>query len=226
MATHSSVLAWRIPGTGEPGGLPSMRSHRVGHDWSDLADLLTRSVCVMQEKLQFPWGSAPGVGGGGSPPLGGGPPLPVRLRILSVDYNSQDASSCRSRRSTSCRGVSWATVAPRVQEKLKMGGVCGLRGKLLGAAYFFRSHKTFADLQQSVLVRGCLDLWCARAWLLNWEKGLSGTCTGGPGLRWSSPSALPWSCPTSLRGRGRGWQSWVFLEWWIVFFNLYIFAGN
>ena len=35
MATHSSVLAWRIPGTGEPGGLPSMGSHRVGHDWSD-----------------------------------------------------------------------------------------------------------------------------------------------------------------------------------------------
>ena len=37
MATHSSVLAWRIPGTGEPGGLPSMGSHRIGHDWSDLA---------------------------------------------------------------------------------------------------------------------------------------------------------------------------------------------
>ena len=37
MATHSSVLAWRIPGTAEPGGLPSMGSHRVGHDWSDLA---------------------------------------------------------------------------------------------------------------------------------------------------------------------------------------------
>ena len=32
MATHSSVLAWRIPGIGEPGGLPSMGSHRVGHD--------------------------------------------------------------------------------------------------------------------------------------------------------------------------------------------------
>ena len=32
MATHSGVLAWRIPGTGEPGGLPSMGSHRVGHD--------------------------------------------------------------------------------------------------------------------------------------------------------------------------------------------------
>ena len=37
MATHSSVLAWRIPGTGEPGGLPSMGSHRVGHGGSDLA---------------------------------------------------------------------------------------------------------------------------------------------------------------------------------------------
>ena len=35
-ATHSSVLAWRIPGTGQAGGLPSMGSHRVRHDWSDL----------------------------------------------------------------------------------------------------------------------------------------------------------------------------------------------
>ena len=37
MATHSSVLAWRIPGIGEPDGLPSMGSHRVGHNCSDLA---------------------------------------------------------------------------------------------------------------------------------------------------------------------------------------------
>ena len=37
MAPHSSTLAWRIPGTVEPGGLPYMGSHRVGHDWSDLA---------------------------------------------------------------------------------------------------------------------------------------------------------------------------------------------
>ena len=37
IATHSSVLAWRIPVTGEPGGLPSLGSHRVGHYWSDLA---------------------------------------------------------------------------------------------------------------------------------------------------------------------------------------------
>ena len=37
MATHSSVLAWRIPGMAEPGGLPSMGLHRVGHGWSSLA---------------------------------------------------------------------------------------------------------------------------------------------------------------------------------------------
>ena len=37
MATHSRILAWRIPGTGEPGGLPSVGSHRVRHDRSDLA---------------------------------------------------------------------------------------------------------------------------------------------------------------------------------------------
>ena len=43
MATHSSVLAWRIPGTAEPGGLPSMGSHRVWHDWSDLA---AAAACV------------------------------------------------------------------------------------------------------------------------------------------------------------------------------------
>ena len=66
MATHSSVLAWRISGMEEPGGLPSMGSHRVGHDWSDLAVccgedckfsffnryrvvLVTLVVCVLQE---------------------------------------------------------------------------------------------------------------------------------------------------------------------------------
>ena len=50
MATHSSVLAWRIPGAGEPGGLTSMGSHRVGHDRSDLAaaaagNLLLKKIC-------------------------------------------------------------------------------------------------------------------------------------------------------------------------------------
>ena len=46
MATHSSVLAWRIPGMGELGGLPSMGSHRVRHDWSDLAVWLQSSMLL------------------------------------------------------------------------------------------------------------------------------------------------------------------------------------
>ena len=50
MATHSSVLAWRIPGTGEPGGLPSMGSHGVGHDWSDLAAAAAAAACVANVK--------------------------------------------------------------------------------------------------------------------------------------------------------------------------------
>ena len=44
MATHSSVFAWRIPGTGEPGGLPSTGSHRVRHDWSDAAAAAAGSI--------------------------------------------------------------------------------------------------------------------------------------------------------------------------------------
>ena len=46
MATHSSVLAWRIPGTEEPHGLPSMESHRVGHNWSNLAAAAATLYCV------------------------------------------------------------------------------------------------------------------------------------------------------------------------------------
>ena len=49
MATHSSV-AWRIPGTGEPGGLPSMRLHRVGHDWSDLGAAAAEQLSTALEQ--------------------------------------------------------------------------------------------------------------------------------------------------------------------------------
>ena len=48
MATHSSVLAWRIPGTGEPGGLLSMGSHRVGHGWSDVAAAAAATAVVLR----------------------------------------------------------------------------------------------------------------------------------------------------------------------------------
>ena len=63
MATHSSILAWRIPGTGESDGLPSMGSHRVRHDWNDLAAVaearlvitfLPRSKCLLISWLQSP----------------------------------------------------------------------------------------------------------------------------------------------------------------------------
>ena len=47
MATHSSVLAWRIPGTAEPVGLPSMGWCRVGHDWSDLAAAACICICCV-----------------------------------------------------------------------------------------------------------------------------------------------------------------------------------
>ena len=47
MATYSSVLAWRSPGTGEPGGLPSMGSHRVGHDGNDLAAAAVKTCVII-----------------------------------------------------------------------------------------------------------------------------------------------------------------------------------
>ena len=58
MATHSSVLAWRIPGTAEPGGLPSMGSHRVGHDWSDLAAAAAAAAAAAYTYMGFAGGSA------------------------------------------------------------------------------------------------------------------------------------------------------------------------
>ena len=68
METLSNVFAWRIPGMEEPGGLPSMRSHRIGHDWSDLA-----AAAIVQWELEkemtthsstlawkIPWTEEPG----------------------------------------------------------------------------------------------------------------------------------------------------------------------
>ena len=52
MATHSSVLAWRIPGMGEPCGLPSMGLHRVGHDWSDLAAAAAAAAAMSQSQYE------------------------------------------------------------------------------------------------------------------------------------------------------------------------------
>ena len=51
----NSVLAWRSPGTGEPGGLPSMGSHRVGHDWSDLAAVAAKNLLKHDSTLLKLW---------------------------------------------------------------------------------------------------------------------------------------------------------------------------
>ena len=53
MATHSSILAWRIPGTEEPGGLPSMGLHRARHDWSDLA--AAAASALRPSLVPLPW---------------------------------------------------------------------------------------------------------------------------------------------------------------------------
>ena len=53
MATHSSVLAWRIPGTGEPGGLLSMGLQRVRHDWSDLATASVKCSLIFFEVISI-----------------------------------------------------------------------------------------------------------------------------------------------------------------------------
>ena len=53
MATHSSVLAWRIPETEEPSGLPSVGSHRVRHDWSDLAAAAAAANYVLRSAHSF-----------------------------------------------------------------------------------------------------------------------------------------------------------------------------
>ena len=50
MATHSSVLAWRIPGTGEPGGLPSLGLHRVKHDRSDAAAAAAAAAAAVKSQ--------------------------------------------------------------------------------------------------------------------------------------------------------------------------------
>jgi len=85
--THSSVLAWRIPGMAEPGGLPSIGSHRVGHDWSDLA---AAAAVVYAVECGLPlwvrwWRSCLHWGSGRSPGEGNGYPLQYSCLENSMD---------------------------------------------------------------------------------------------------------------------------------------------
>ena len=105
MATHCSVLAWRIPGTAEPGGLPSVGSHRVGHDWSDLAAAAPvipsgrDGVCSKSSHSE-------------NPPLFDAPFLPQRSSFLSPSiphstllHFHPNTTACRSLKGR-CRGQS------------------------------------------------------------------------------------------------------------------------
>ena len=76
MATHSSVLAWRIPGTGEPGGLPSMGSHRVGHDLSDLAAAAPHLCAKSLLSVNSQWG----------------PSWPLYLKLYTPSQNTHTQS--------------------------------------------------------------------------------------------------------------------------------------
>ena len=96
MAPHSSTLAWKIPWTEEPGRLQSMGSHRVGHDWSDLAaawlpsfmgwDSGKESACQCRDM-----GSIPGLGR--SPGVGNGTPLQCSCLENSMDRGALRAHS-------------------------------------------------------------------------------------------------------------------------------------
>ena len=88
MATHSSVLAWGIPGTGEPGGLPSLGSHRVGHDWSNLASTAAcytaQQLCIMQRcGLHTVWVVQWTYLKGSKPLLGSPPPYESRQDAIT-----------------------------------------------------------------------------------------------------------------------------------------------
>ena len=89
MATHFGILAWRIPGAGEPGGLTSMGSHRVGHDWSDLAAAAVYQLPVI--------------------------PLMLKKQMLNILWRPARTSGTNTpkRFPFHCRGLEWKSRKPR-----------------------------------------------------------------------------------------------------------------
>ena len=101
MATHFSILAWRIPGTEEPGGLPSMGSYRVGHDWSNLAAAAAATTPHGNYSEKQEWGSmvCPCQGGvyplslflshsGQQEVISTGPPAPLPAKVVAGNQSS------------------------------------------------------------------------------------------------------------------------------------------
>ena len=135
MATHSRILAWRIPGTGEPGGLPSMGSHRVGHDWSDVVVVVVIPGGSVIKNLPANAGDSgliPGLGR--SPEEGNGNPLQYSCLQSPMD-----------------RGAWWATVqgVARLRHNLATKPPPNTVSKLKSTHYEFPSLITKVTLQCS-----------------------------------------------------------------------------
>ena len=96
MATHSSVLAWRIPGTSGPGGLPSMGLHRVAHNWSDLAAAAAAAILPSGKEVTCKTGDPGDVGlipgSGRSFGVGKGNPLQYSCLENSMDRGAWKAT--------------------------------------------------------------------------------------------------------------------------------------
>ena len=108
MATHSSVLAWRIPGTGEPGGLPSLGSRRVGHDCSDsaggAAESDTTAATQQQQQQAIPGKSRQS---------------DVRIMISVWKWECPQCHCSTGRRSTAASPLRCWEPAPSEQQDLK-----------------------------------------------------------------------------------------------------------
>ena len=125
MASHSSVLAWRIPGMGEPGGLPSMGSHRVGHDWSDLAALTYQrrqwhpSPVFLPGKSQrrrslvgcSPWGCWG---------LGTTERLHCHFPLSCIGKGNGNSLQCSCQENPRDRGAWWATICGVAQSRTRL----------------------------------------------------------------------------------------------------------
>ena len=127
MATHSSVVAWRVPGTGLPGGLPSLGPHRVGHDWSNLAAAAMfkmkvaqscRTLCDPMDCIVSP-GQNTGVGSHSLlqvifPTQGSNPGIPHCRRILYQLSHQGSPRILEWGAYPFSRGSSWARNRPGV----------------------------------------------------------------------------------------------------------------
>ena len=120
MATHSSILAWRIPWTEEPGGLQSMGSHRLGHDWRDLANTYVLVFILKDPVLQRTL--VPGLSPESAACVGS--PQPQRwLGLLGQEFSHLGGCPSRTPALLSCRtSGSTATVWKNYKRWSERGG--------------------------------------------------------------------------------------------------------